>query len=88
MKTKITILILIVLILVCACASLACAGNMEANHGYEFNRAILRFSDGDMEIQIRSWYNYKGSDMVQITAIDGTVYYTHGSNVILIYDND
>lgn len=89
MKTKITALILIVLILVCACASLACVGNREMGHDYEFNRAILRFSDGDMEIQVRGWYNHDtNNDMVQITAIDGTVYYTHGSNVILIHDND
>ena len=93
MKTKITAIILVVLILVCACASLACSGTVGFNKqvadlNYRFTRAIIHFSDGDMEVEIRSWCDYDDSDMVQVTATDGTIYYTHGSNIILICDND
>lgn len=93
MKTKITALILVVLILVFACSSLACSGTVGFNKqiadlNYKFTRAIIRFADGDMEVRIRSWCDYDDSDMIQITATDGTIFYTHGSNIILICDND
>lgn len=93
MKTKITAIILVVLILVCACAFLACNGTVGFNKqvadlNYKFTRAIIHFADGDMEVEIRSWCDYDDSDMVQVTATDGTIYYTHGSNIILICDND
>lgn len=73
--------------------STGCSSNIGYNKqvadlNYKFTRAIIRFADGDMEVEIRSWCDYDDSDMVQITATDGTVYYTHGSNIILICDND
>lgn len=50
---------------------------------YSFNKAII---EDVGEIEIKSWTDYENSDMVQVTATDGTVYLTHSSKVILIYD--
>ena len=73
--------------------STGCSSNIGYNKqvadlNYKFTRAIIRFADGDMEVEIRSWCDYDDSDRIQITATNGTVYYTHGSNIILICDND
>lgn len=89
----IIIFALIGAILLGLCIFSGCSGNIGYNKqvadlNYKFTRAIIRFADGDMEVEIRSWCDYDDSDMVQITATDGTVYYTHGSNIILICDND
>lgn len=51
---------------------------------YKFNYAIINTFDGVVEGEISTWRDYDDCDMVQVTFSDGTVYYTHGSNVILI----
>jgi len=51
---------------------------------YKFDYAILFRADGEQRIPIQSWRDWTDSDMIQFTAIDGTVYYTHSSNVILV----
>lgn len=53
---------------------------------YKFNRAYIELPDGTIEVEVLSWREYGESDMVQVTAVDGTIYYTHGLNVILIND--
>lgn len=50
---------------------------------YTFNKAII---EGVGEIEVSSWCDYQDSDMVQVTAKDGTVYLTHSSKVLLIYE--
>lgn len=39
--------------------------------------------DGIGTVEISSWKDYDQSDMVQITAKDGTTYCTHSSRVVL-----
>lgn len=52
---------------------------------YSFNYAIISNLDGTTtEGPIEKWNDYDDSDMVQVIFTDNTVYYTHGSNVILI----
>lgn len=53
---------------------------------YKFNRAYIELPDGVVEVEVFSWRDYDDSDMVQVTTVEGTVYYTHGSKVILIND--
>lgn len=53
---------------------------------YKFNRAYIELPDGVTEVSVFSWRDYGESDMVQVTTVEGTVYYTHGSKVILIND--
>ncbi len=55
------------------------------------NRQILDFDntfkyaiiEGIGEIEITSWRDYAESDMIQVSAKDGTVYLTHSNKVIL-----
>lgn len=53
---------------------------------YKFNRAYIELPDGTAEVEVLTWKDYGESDMVQVTTVDGTVYYTHGSKIILIND--
>ena len=48
---------------------------------YSFNYAVI---EGVGEVKVKSWADYQDSDMVQVVTEDDVVYYTHGSNVILI----
>ena len=50
---------------------------------YTYNKAIIKDVG---TVNIKSWRDYDDSDMVQVTTTDGTVYYTHGINIILIND--
>ena len=34
-------------------------------------------------VEVQSWCDYENSDMIQVTAKDGTTYLTHSCNVIL-----
>ena len=93
LATVLVVAIVLALAVVVSLALTGCSSNIGYNKqvadlNYKFTRAIIRFADGDMEIEIRSWCDYDDSDMVQVTATDGTIYYTHGSNIILICDND
>ena len=79
-------------ILLGLCIFSGCNSNIGYNKqlidlNYKYTRAIIRFADGDMEIAVQSWCDYEDSDMIQVISTDGTVYYTHGTNVILIADN-
>lgn len=55
---------------------------------YKFNRAYIELPDGTVEVEVLTWKDYEDSDMVQVTAVDGTIYYTHGSKIILINDEE
>ena len=46
-----------------------------------FNHAVI---EGVGEVEISSWNDYEGSDMIQVTSKNGITYLTHSSNVILI----
>lgn len=39
--------------------------------------------EGVGTVEVQSWCDYENSDMIQVTAKDGTTYLTHSSNVIL-----
>ena len=83
-------IVIIVVIIAGIAVAYGCGGfnRQLADLNYKFDHAIIHFADGDMEIEIKSWCDYDDSDMVQVTAVDGTVYYTHGANIILICNND
>lgn len=51
---------------------------------YNFSHAIIFLPNGEkIEGKVQSWNDYDQSDMMQVK-IDGTVYLTHSSNVILM----
>lgn len=39
--------------------------------------------EGVGTVEVSSWKDYDQSDMIQVTAKDGTTYLTHSSNVVL-----
>ena len=39
--------------------------------------------EGIGTVEVSSWKDYDQSDMIQVTAKDGTTYLTHSSNVVL-----
>ncbi len=51
---------------------------------YTFNYAYITCGNETVGGEVKSWMDYEDSDMVQVTFTDGTVYYTHGSNIVLI----
>lgn len=56
---------------------------------YIFEKAYIsgidRMNNIPVEVKVKSWQEYEGSDAIQIIAEDGTVYYTSLHNVILVH---
>lgn len=83
MKKFICILLVVVIV-----ASLCCAcGNRQMfDTTWTFDRAIIFLPDGEkIEGRVTSWKDYASSDMIQVE-INGDMYMTHSTNVILIAD--
>lgn len=51
---------------------------------WKYDSAIVITPTEEIKGAIKSWNNYENSDMIQVTFENGTIYYTHSSNVILI----
>lgn len=52
---------------------------------YKFDKAIISVPNGEIiSCDVQSWTDYDDCDMVQVISTEGTIYYTHGSNVLLI----
>lgn len=77
---------IICLLLAFACVLCLCGCNKTIiDTAYHFNYAYVAMPDGTcVDGPIRAWNDWDDSDMIQVTFTDGTVYYTHSSNVILI----
>lgn len=54
---------------------------------YTFNKAYITVGSSTITVDVKTWNDYDDSDMVQVTAKDGTVYYSHSSNVILVKED-
>lgn len=51
---------------------------------YHFDKAIISLPNGEIvEGEVESWRDYDGSDQIQVK-INGTTYFCHHSNVVLI----
>jgi hypothetical protein len=77
---------IIALLLVLLTAWLLCGCNRTVfDTTYTFNHAFVSLPDGScVDGPIRAWKDWEDSDMLQVTFSDGTVYYTHSSNVVLV----
>ena len=55
---------------------------------YTFEKAYINgidlMNNTPVEVKVKSWQEYEGSDAIQIIAEDGTVYYTSLHNVVLV----
>lgn len=77
----ITILIVFMLVVLALCTG---CNKQIFDTTWSFERAIIFLPDGEkLEGDITSWNDYDGSDMIQLE-IDGKMYLTHSSNVVLI----
>lgn len=77
-------IITLVLATIMALSLIACGNRTVFDTTWTFERAIIFLPDGEkIEGAISSWTDYESSDMIQVT-IDGEIYLTHSSNVILI----
>lgn len=79
---RITIISISIAIIAIATALIAsaCGNRQILDLNYSFKYAII---DGVGEVEISSWTDYEGSDMIQVTGKDGCTYLTHSSKVIL-----
>lgn len=76
--------IICVLLVIAMVAALAGCNKQVFDTTWSFERAIIFLPDGEkIEGKVTSWNDYDSSDMIQV-AIDGKMYLTHSTNVILI----
>ena len=77
-------LIALVCVVLLVCGIFTACNYQVIDTNYKFTEAIIFREDGEQHLELKSWCDYENSDMIQITAKDGTVYLTHSTNVILI----
>lgn len=63
-----------------------CGNRAIFDTAWNFSRAYLIIGDEHFSIDIQSWRDFDGSDMIQITSTDGNTYLTHSSNVIMVQE--
>ena len=52
---------------------------------YSFNYAYVGLPNGKtIEGKVKNWKDWDDSDMLQVTFVDGSTYYSHSSNIVLI----
>lgn len=77
----ITILIVFMLVVLALCTG---CNKQIFDTTWSFERAIIFLPDGEkLEGTVTSWNDFEGSDMIQLE-IEGKMYLTHSSNVVLI----
>ena len=85
--------LIITTVVVCvlgACVTLVGVNSVQANKGlfdfnYEFNYCQIKMPDGSVvEGKVDKWWDYEDGDQLQVK-IDGKVYLTHASNMVLMY---
>ena len=82
--SKIKKLIILSAIITCLVTSLTACNAQIIDTTYKFDYAYVSLNNGLwIEGEVQSWADYSDSDMVQVK-INGTTYYTHASNVILL----
>ena len=83
MKKILTVMLVILLL---AALFSGCGNYQLIDAQYNFDRAIVKLPNGlVVEGKLDSWCDYDDCDNVQVK-IDGTTYYTHAANVVLIAD--
>lgn len=87
---KIIVLVLcmvMALLLFAGCAESAGFNQQLIDVNYRYNYAFISLPNGEsIEGPVSRWMDYIDSDMIQVIFTDGNIYYSHGSNIILIYD--
>lgn len=69
------------------CAMIVTGCNQQiVDLNYKFSKAIIAIpgSNTNKVVKVKKWNDYPNSDMVQVIADDGSVYYGHSNNILLI----
>ena len=83
-RTKIVLAVLSACLMLAATLALTACNVQVLDTTYEFDKAYVAIPGKDaVSGKVESWRDYDDSDMVQVV-INGTTYYTHGSNVVLV----
>ena len=78
---------LLIFIFVLGILTMAGCNKQIVDLNYKYNYAIVSLMNGELvEGEISAWNDYNDSDMIQVIFTDGNIYYSHGSNILLIYD--
>lgn len=65
----------------------ACGNQTFFDTTYTFKYAQIKLPDGRIKTgQVKEWKDYSDGDTMQVKFEDGTVYYTHSTNVVLSVD--
>lgn len=85
---KVVILILALVLFVACFVGCEDIYNKQIFDGnYKFDYAYVNCGNEVIEGPIKSWTDYDDCDMMQVTFENEQVYYTHGSNIILVKRN-
>ena len=86
MKKILAFILAFVLVLSLAGSAWAGGFNMSLfDTKYSFNYAYVGLPNGKtIEGEVKSWKDWDDSDMLQVTFVDGSTYYSHSSNIVLI----
>lgn len=76
----------VILVMIIVAASTSCNQQI-VDTSYTFNKAYITVGSSTITVDVKTWNDYDDSDMVQVTAKDGTVYYSHSSNIILVKED-
>ena len=79
--------IILMPVLIVICCSMASCNQQIVDTSYTFNKAYITVGSSTITVDVKTWNDYDDSDMVQVTAKDGTVYYSHSSNIILVKED-
>lgn len=78
--------ILLVVILVIALLSLTACNKSLMDTTYKFDRCVISLPNGTtIEGKVDSWTDFEDGDQIQVK-VNGVVYLTHSTNVVLISD--
>lgn len=78
-------LLCIILCAGCLILALSACNKQIIDFDYCFNYAYVRLPNGEtVEGRIKSWKDWNDSDMLQVTFYDGSIYYSHSTNIVLV----
>lgn len=84
----VAVVLAVIMLFAFACTATAWGNQALFDMTYKFDRDVIMLPnepDGYICGRVESWQDYENSDVVQVK-VDGKVYLTHYSNVVLIDD--
>jgi major membrane immunogen (membrane-anchored lipoprotein) len=80
----INILVVLLFITIATMVALTSCNQQILDTTYTFNKAYITIGNETIKVDVKSWKDYDDSDQIQVETKDGTVYFGHASNIILV----